>query len=328
MNRRKHPGKFVWFCFILIPVLVMLYSGLRILESTAFLREQKAEETGTVTKTVIHQGKSYFPRQDMTVILLLGIDRTGPAADSGSYNNAGAADMAALLILDEREKCVRILSLNRDTMVEMPVLGLGGKRAGTAVGQLALAHTYGNGLQESCENTRAAVSTLFRNLRIDYYLSMGMDAVPVINDALGGVSVEVTEDFSGVDSTIRQGTQVLRGAQALEFVRSRKDVGTQLNTGRMERQTRYLQSFAWTLQARMEEEEDFLLSVYDTVEPYLVSDLPVNSLQSMLKRYEGYEIAEILSLEGETVLGEEFYEFHPDAEKLEELTMRLFYAPK
>ena len=70
------------------------------------------------------------------------------------------------------------------------------------------------------------------------------------------------------------------------------------------------------------------VSVYDTVEPYLVSDLPVNSLQSMLKRYEGYEIAEILSLEGETVLGEEFYEFHPDAEKLEELTMRLFYAPK
>lgn len=316
------------FCFILIPLLVMIYSGLRILESTVFLREQKTEEVKTGTKTLIHQGISYFPKQDMTVILLLGIDRTGPAVDSGSYNNAGAADMAALLILDENEECIRLLTLNRDTMVEMPVLGLRGERAGTTVGQLALSHTYGSGLQDSCENTRDTVSALFKNLRIDYYISMGMDAVPVLNDALGGVCVQVTEDFSAVDPTLRQGMQVLRGEQALSFVRSRKDVGTQLNEGRMERQQQYMQAFAQALESRMQDEEDFLLSVYQTVEPYLVSDLPVSSLNSMLKRYEGYKIAEILSLEGETVLGQEFYEFYPDAEQLEELTLRLFYVPK
>ena len=32
--------------------------------------------------------------------------------------------------------------------------------------------------------------------------------------------------------------------------------------------------------------------------------------------------------EGENVIGDEYYEFYPDEEKLDELIVRLFYAPK
>jgi hypothetical protein len=35
-----------------------------------------------------------------------------------------------------------------------------------------------------------------------------------------------------------------------------------------------------------------------------------------------------VSPEGENVLGEKYYEFHVDEEKLDELIVRLFYAPK
>jgi LCP family protein required for cell wall assembly len=121
-----------------------------------------------------------------------------------------------------------ILYLNRDTMVQMPVLGLGGKEAGSVRAQLALAHTYGNGLEESCENTRRTVSDFLNGISIDYYISMRMDAIAMLNDAVGGVTVLVEDDFSQVDSSIPKGLVTLRGEQALNFVRSRKDLGDQL----------------------------------------------------------------------------------------------------
>ena len=48
----------------------------------------------------------------------------------------------------------------------------------------------------------------------------------------------------------------------------------------------------------------------------------------MLERYEGYTLNEIVTPEGENVMGEEYYEFYPEEEKLDELILRLFYAPK
>ena len=41
-----------------------------------------------------------------------------------------------------------------------------------------------------------------------------------------------------------------------------------------------------------------------------------------------YTVAGFVSPEGKNVLGEKYYEFYPDEEKLDELILRLFYAPK
>jgi hypothetical protein len=39
-------------------------------------------------------------------------------------------------------------------------------------------------------------------------------------------------------------------------------------------------------------------------------------------------MGEVITPEGENVRGEEYMEFYLDEEKFEELTLRLFYAPK
>ena len=65
---------------------------------------------------------------------------------------------------------------------------------------------------------------------------MNMDAIATMNDAVGGVKVTVTEDFSKVDPTIPMGEAILRGQQAINYVRTRKNVGDQLNLSRIERQ--------------------------------------------------------------------------------------------
>ena len=326
MSRKENARKIAYICIILILVLVILFSGLRILESTVFLKQQGQEQM-PVSKTITRNGVDYYPRQDITTILVMGIDETGPVKDSGSYNNTGEADMVSLVIFDEANEVCNVLALNRDTMVEMPVLGLGGRKAGTKYGQLALSHTYGSGLEDSCENTVETVSELLYGFSIDYYVAMNMDAIAIANDAVGGVTVQVTDDFSSVDPTIQMGKMTLMGQQAIHYVQVRKELGDQKNVSRMQRQKAYMEGFLKAFREASEEEE-FLINTYDTVSPYIVTDCSSTVLSTLLNEYEEYPLNEIVSPEGENVISEGYYEFHPDEQALDELILRLLYAPK
>ena len=327
MSKRKTAKKAAYFCVILVLVLVMIFSGLRILESTVFYNNNTVDQ-GFVSKTITRDGVDYFPRQDITVLLVMGIDQNGPVEDSESYNNKGAADTVMLLIFDETNKECRILALNRDTMLEMPVLGINGREAGTFFGQLALSHTYGSGLQDSCENTRKTVSNFLYGINIDYYVSANVDAVAIFNDAVGGVKVTVTEDFSEIDPTIEMGEVVLNGQQAIHYVQNRRGVGDQLNVSRMERQREYMESFLAAFQTQQGQDVNFVASLFEEVSAYIVTDCSVTTMSKMLENFNSYDLVEIVTPEGENVLGSEYYEFYVDEEALDELILRLFYAPK
>lgn len=326
-NKRESAKRIAYFCVILILVLIMIFSGLQILESTVFSGTGEQGET-IVSKTITRDGVDYFPRQDIAVVMVLGIDKYGVAEASGSYNNDGDADMVALLIFDETNQTASALCLNRDTMLEMPVLGIGGKIAGSAYQQLTLAHTYGSGLHDSCENIRTTVSDFLYGLKIDYYLSMNMDAISVLNDTVGGVTVHVVDDFSAVDSSIKKGEMTLQGQQAISFVRTRKGVGDQLNLSRMERQREYIDGFLASLNKKLEESDSFALTAYSDISPYIVTDISSNAFSGMLQRYSDYTLDTIISPEGENVRGEEYMEFYVDEEELDKLIIDLFYAPK
>ena len=165
MRKRKRIEDFAYFLVILILVLVILYSGLRLWESTV-LHKGPADDGANGSKDIIRNDTVYWPRQDITVVLLMGIDQNGPVKDSGSYTNPGMADLVVLLIFDEVNESYNALCLNRDTMLKMPVLGVGGKPVGEQFGQLALSHTFGNGLEESCQNTLKTVSDFLYGINI------------------------------------------------------------------------------------------------------------------------------------------------------------------
>ena len=327
MKRQLKKRNLVFVGAFLILVLVFLFSGLQILKSTIFSKDEP-KEVVTASKTITRDGVEYFPRQDINVFLLMGIDEFGTVEDSGSYNNDGEADTVMLVVFDEKEETFSIVNINRDTMLEMPVLGVNGKQAGTFYGQLALAHTYGNGLEESCENTCKAVSDLFNGISIDYYVSMNMDAISILNDMVGGVTVNVEDDFSAVDSTITQGEMKLQGEQAISFVRMRKDVGDQLNLSRMERQKEYLDGFMEATKVKVAANPNFLIQAYDETFDYIVTDCTAKNLSALLERYQDYNLKEIVSLKGENKAGEQYMEFCPDEKALDELVLKYFYAPK
>ena len=104
MKRPNQIGKIVYYSLILVLVLVIIFCGLQILESTLF-----KPTSGTVappSKTITRDGVEYFPRQDITVMLVMGIDEFGPMQSSGESYNPGAADMVTLLIFDEKNEFI------------------------------------------------------------------------------------------------------------------------------------------------------------------------------------------------------------------------------
>lgn len=315
------------FTLVLIAILVavVLFSGFKILNS---LDKTVDSPSTSSKKTVEYNDEQYFPRQDITVLMLMGIDEHGEVKASDSYTNTGENDMVALAVFDELDESYSVLVLNRDTMMDVHVLGLGGKDAGTIYAQLALAHTYGTGLEDSCENTVRTVSDFLYGLTVDYYVSMNMDAIAILNDAVGGVTVTVEDDFSKVDSSIPMGEVTLSGEQALSFVQTRKDVADQMNISRMNRHEEYMENFVTAFNEKVKEDDTFILKTYEDVSPYVVSDCSVNSLSAMLSRYADYTLKEIVTPAGENVLTEDYMEFHVDDKALEELVMNMFYTKK
>ena len=326
MHNRRPKIDVVRVGVILLLILVAIVSLTQVVQHWVWGDDSGGQ--GSDTKTVIKDGVAYFPRQDITVVLVTGIDQQGKVQSSGSYNNHGAADMVMLLIMDDANEKYDVLYLNRDTMLTMPVLGVGGKPAGTYFGQLALSHTYGSGLEDSCENTRQAVSDFLMGIRIDYYVSMNMDAVSILTDAVGGVTVEVEEDFSAVDPSITMGTVTLNGAQALNYVRTRKDVGDQLNLSRIDRQQKFVDGFKEAYRQCEGSDAAFFTTTYESVAEYLVTDCTMTTISNLCSRLGEYEFRQVYTVEGENVKGEKYYEFYADEEKLEDLTLQVFYAPK
>lgn len=324
MNKKQRT-KLLFTCVILVLVLVMLYSGLQILESTVFFDGKGPLQT--TSRTIMRNGVKYYPRQDITVILVMGINQTGKVEPT-EFNSGGAADMLALLILDPKAETASVLSLNRDLMVDMPVLNQSGRQTGVYNGQLAYSHTFGDGMEVSCENVRKTVANLLYGLQIDYYISINMNTISLLNDAVGGVPVTVVDDFSAVTSDLPMGDVVLSGTQAVTYLQTRWDVGDELNLSRMERHKTYINSFAPAFKEKAKEDTGFAINTYQSISDYIVTDCTLPVFNRLVSDFSAYSLDEIYTIKGENVLNNNYYEYYADEDALDALILELFYAPK
>lgn len=274
-------------------------------------------------------GTTYLQKKDLDTVLIIGLDKFDADQESGKYLNRQQADFILLMAVNRDEKTYSILHLNRDTMTDMSVLGDRGERVDRVNGQLALAHTYGNGGSDSCRNTVEAVSNLLHGVKIDHYLALTMDAVAILNDLAGGVTVEILDDFSDVDPTLIQGEDItLRGQQALTYVRTRRGLEDSSNLHRMERQRQYLQALREQVSKSQQEDQNFFPKAIAEVSDYLMSDLTANQMSAISERLAGYTFTGFVILDGEAVKGEHFMEFYVDEDSLMETVLRLYFEPQ
>lgn len=274
-------------------------------------------------------GKSYVLKNNIETFLIIGIDKEAGTADDGGYENENMADFLMLVVFDNEAKTCSALQINRDTVVPVNKLGVAGNKINTVDLQIAYAYNEGNGKEVSCHNTADSVSALLMGMKVSHYLSLTMDAVPIINDKAGGVEVQVLDDFAGIDDSLVKGTVVtLSGSQALTYVRARKGMEDSTNLARMERQKQYVSALLEKVSARVEEDENFLLeTVLELPENSMVSDRSNNQLQSYAEKFAEYEFGGVIRLEGKSEELDGAMAFYPDEDKLLETIVNLFYRP-
>ncbi len=288
-----------------------------------------AQSSQSTESAIEYDGQKYQFDASLQTVLVMGLDKYAGEVDETAYTNDKQADFLMLLVFDDARKVCSALHINRDTMVEVNVLGVAGQKIGASQKQIALAHTYGNGKQVSCRNTSDAVSSLLLGLKVDHYVSMTMDSIGVFNDLVGGVTLTVQDDFSGIDDTLVKGeTVTLNGEQAFHYVRTRYGLEDSSNSTRMTRQRQYLQALLQQTQKCVETDSEFVLEASAQMSEYLVSDCTVNQLQTLFEKLTSYQFDEIHSIEGESVVGEQFMEFYADETSVRALVTKLFCKPE
>ena len=271
-------------------------------------------------------GKEYYLNENISTLLLIGVDDM-EIEQSRGYRNTAMADFLVLAVFDNEKKTCTLLQINRNTMTDVPMLGATGDYIGLTTEQITYAHSYGDGLEESCENTALAVSRLLYGMKVDNYLSLTMGGITALNDAVGGVTVTIEDDFSGVDDTLVKGeTVTLMGEHAVNFVRARYSLKDDTNVSRMRRQATYMTALVSKLREKLAEDDAFILGLYNAVADYLVTDCDINELGEISEGLSTYGLGGIVTPEGETVHGE-LTEFYPDEAALQQLIADLFYVP-
>lgn len=156
-----------------------------------------------------------FTGDDPLHILLFGIDKTA-TTDMTEEGNPTRSDVIMLVTIDPVTKRAQLLSLPRDTYVDIE-----GHQGKTKLG-----HAYAYGGEKLAEETVEN----FLDVKIDYYATVDYNAVERLVDAVGGIEVDIPFDYSYEDTYVvpnlhidfKKGKQKLDGADAVRYLRIRK----------------------------------------------------------------------------------------------------------
>lgn len=330
MKHNSKRKRLLRYASLAFAVLFLISAGLVALDIWEKRHSLFPEVEMSATDAVIeYNGQKYQRKDNLETWLILGLDKYEGFGIEGSYNNDKQADLVLLLVFDNNAKTCSALQINRDTMAEMNILGVAGDISGTITKQIALSHTYGNGKEVSCRNASNAVSKLLLGATVDHYVSVTMDTVPLLTDAVDGVEVEVLDDLTSADETLVKGQKVtLRGDKALTYVRARYGLEDSTNLTRMNRQTQFLKALAEKFKECAKSDEQFVSSTFLKISEYVVSDSNSGRLQTMLEKFSSYELSEIRKLDGEAVVGGTYMEFYPTEDSIKQNVIDLFYKVK
>ncbi len=278
---------------------------------------------------VRYKGVHYRYNSEMLTFLFMGIDKDGTVKEAKNGIDGGQSDAMFLLALNPKTKNATLISINRDTIADIDVYDKNGNFLKTIKGQLTLQHGYGDGKSISCERSVASVSRMMYNLPIHGYCAINYGAIPKINDAVGGVDLVSLEDITSGGKTIfKEGQNIhLKGNQAVLYLRSRDCDSFESAGRRTERQKQYLAAYADKAVQSIKKDVTVMVSLYNTISKYMVTDITVDEVSYFSTQIGEYRFGEtnIVSLKGETVMGEKFEEFYLDEQALYELILDVFY---
>ncbi|MEM1238507.1 MAG: LCP family protein [Cyanobacteria bacterium P01_H01_bin.26] len=204
-------------------------------------------------------------------LLLMGLDEALDIEGASPNDLVGRTDTMLLVRINPETESINVMSIPRDTRVEIP---------GHGIDKINQANVEGG-----AELAAQTVSYNFNQIEIDRYVRVSTAAFREIVDLVGGVEVFVPKPMQYEDKTqglvidLESGWQTLNGSEAEQFARFRQD--TLGDIGRVQRQQILLKA----LRDRM-------------INPRVVTQLPqiIRVLQSYIDT--NLSIEEMLALAG------------------------------
>ena len=262
----------------------------------------------------------------------MGVDRDKINTDEEylKKHGAGQSDTLFLAAVNTSTGKISLINVPRDIMAYVKTYDENGKYSGRKLRQLCLAYAYGDGKAKSCKNAVDAVSKVLYGIPIDSYMSINLSAISVLNDAVGGVNVQVIGDLTSVDPTLKEGANVtLLGGQAETYVRSREFDPLDANMARMQRQQQYITAFAQKALQEMKGDLTLPLDLLNLVSENSVTNLSAPKITYLVTKVSGssFSADNIQSIECNIKEGETGYaEYYPDETKLFEMILKVFYT--
>ncbi|MGG7619601.1 polyisoprenyl-teichoic acid--peptidoglycan teichoic acid transferase TagU [Bacillus coreaensis] len=221
MKRENKKKKRTWVKVLGI-VALLLFVGAGAYIYSVYHSLTKAVDT---MHQPIDRGKSDKREEQVTLekkdpfsILILGVDQR--------EGDSGRSDTTIVLTVNPNLNSIKMLSIPRDTRTEIVGRGTQDK----------INHAYAFGREEMAMNTVEN----FLDIPIDYYVRVNMEGFKDIVNAVGGIQVNNTLNFSQDGFNFNEGLISLNGDQALSYVRMRYE-DPQGDFGRQQRQRQVIQ---------------------------------------------------------------------------------------
>ena len=277
--------------------------------------------------TMEYEGDTlHYRENEITNYLIIGVDKEDVTQVTG-HQQGGQADFLVILSIDRISRSITPVMLDRDAMVEMQTYGVFGDPSGTRVMQLCLAQAYSGVNTTGSVNTVQTVEKMLHGVKIDHYIVLDMTAIPLINDAIGGVEVTLYDDFSAFDPAMTRGATLrLMGDQAEFFVRGRMTIADGSNASRMARQQQYLSGLLTQFRRSVRGDQRKLNEVLDSAKGHMSSDASNDTLLHDVNAYDNYEWNSLRILSGVHAVDEYgFAEFWVDEAALRRLVADIWF---
>ena len=309
--------------FVLLFFLVR-YKGKKNLEANIAAEQQDVfEEMASFQNTIDYHGTTYQYRKDIVNMLCIGVDKEEAMwerdDDGGSV---GQADAVFLVSLDFEHSNIRIL-------VSIVACDENGNEMGAFTGQLALQYAYADGQEKSCSLVIGQVADILKNeVPINGYVAMNLSCIGTVNDAVGGVTVEMDDDYTLYNAKFKKGATVhLQGEEAQEFVQGRDIMVSGSAYSRIGRQKRYLKAFISQAKKTLAQNPALAVNLMSQLSDYMLTDISTDEVLYLSTELSGCNFDEenMQILQGNIQMGEQYEEYYLDDEAVQQTIIDLFY---
>jgi len=239
-------------------------------------------------------------------ILIVGCDE---------IENHGRADTIVFLSISTKTKDVLILSIPRDTRVEVPGRGMD-----------KINHAYAFGGEKLISKTVSS----FLDLPIHFYAVADFNGFVNIIDELDGVEIDVEKEMhyvdkaGGVEINLYPGKQILNGEKSLQYIRFRHDKLGDL--GRIKRQ----QKLALAVIKKMMNFDSItkIPQISEGMKGYIETNIKVQDAIALANLFKGInkEKFKVETVQSKPVYIEGISYLEPDVEEVRQRVKSLIYS--